>query len=1065
MSSAPPATTTMTSIIDNRGGNTLHAAVESIGANGRELCIATAFFSLDALNLIGEKLQDFAKVRLLFGDDASKVQRKILLDRMRQDSERDLLKQRQETPLLDGLRYAQQLIDEGRFEARCYVREKFHAKAYISHLPSPQGPHSAYGILGSGNFTRPGLSENIELNAHLTPEQTGQLIQWYEERWQEAQEDEVTLDIRKEIERHLKLYDPYLIYQKALREWGGYTQGSIEAKETLKVREVLDPHQLLGVTRALQILDRDHGVMVCDGVGLGKSFVALGIMEHFCAMKKNVLLIAPKSIMESSWRSYLSEYLAQYQQPFGTIFEKYMTDLGFDAEEESNAESLRKKQEELRRLAERADVIVIDESHNFRSTNVQRYINLHKLAGSLDMTSDKRKKIVLLTATPINTKYSDLSAQLTLISHDMATIGGYTTAQIRAATSTLDNLARMRPKAQLTLDFQGDHNASTDTLDNVLNAVVIQRKRTTCINLAASVGKTLLFPNREVPVSVEYELSDSYRDVVETAHKRFSPVAAYLKKAKKEYEKARVDNVDFVPPTTIPRGDGLKFAGYLPEQYRLDKKVSRRGFQVEITLANLVFTNTLKQLESSPAAFQGILQSLGLGLVSRLKYVFGDEAERDIDPHLEWVRAPINTLHTDVVLGTLEDGENLDLNGEEIDAWLQQAIAGRHLHHKLAAFKAETYDIDLWRRDIVNDLKFLKEIHYETLQARTFPDRKLEKIKSELRPRLENGQRIVVFTQSQRTSFYLEKAIKEAFPDKEIARIDSNVKQETRDDILYAFCPSYNPRPKLINRERVDILICTDVLSEGVNMQEAECILSYDIHWNPVRLIQRIGRVDRRLDPAKHPIPHTFSILNVFPPKEINDIIKLVDTVEERTTKISKTLGIDQAFFKSTDEAGTLREFNSLVDGEPSAFDRVTARYVQELATPDAEVRQVVDALPSGALGIWEAAPVDGVFALFRMEGTDRLNAHDRDYFKSIIGRPVLALITDGKVSFDAPEILEILAQTVKGEPSGKPQDREVLKATLAKLRNQTNQSYRGVNLVSSIQPSLICWMELRKSA
>ena len=118
-----------------------------------------------------------------------------------------------------------------------------------------------------------------------------------------------------------------------------------------------------------------------------------------------------------------------------------------------------------------------------------------------------------------------------------------------------------------------------------------------------------------------------------------------------------------------------------------------------------------------------------------------------------------------------------------------------------------------------------------------------------------DGQRVLVFTQSQRTAEYLERELRGALAGKGVARIDSRIEPKTRAAILHAFCPGYNPPPPQHAPSipaRLDVLISTDVLSEGVNLQEAGAILSYDIHWNPVRLIQRIGRVDRRLRPGHY---------------------------------------------------------------------------------------------------------------------------------------------------------------------------------------------------------------------
>jgi superfamily II DNA or RNA helicase/HKD family nuclease len=1047
------------SIIDNSDGNLLIDGLGKISQNCTHFDIASAFFSLDALGMLAEKLQHAEKIRLLFGDDAAKSDRRKLLAALRERSDADLAGQRTEDITLTGLHRAFDLIRAGKFEARCYTRKKFHAKAYIAHVPHHPGLNS---VMGSGNFTRYGLTQNIELNAHMGIEQTKELRDWFEEHWQQAEQDVVTEDILSEISRQIDLYDPYAIYQKALLAWGNFYQGGINAEETLQIREKLDAHQELGYRRALEVLNRENGVMICDGVGLGKSFIALALMEHYCREKKNVLLIAPKSIMESSWNTYLENFLSRYRQPFGTIHEKLMTDLAIDLDEEPTSDRVARKQEEIARLAERADVIVIDESHNFRTTNAQRYINLYSIVQSASQTPDKRKKVILLTATPVNTAYHDLSAQIALVTHESGSVAGYEIGQIREATRELDNQRDDSQPIQLTLDYASDASVAAQRLDEVLESLIIQRKRKTCVELAEAQGKVLLFPNREKPQVISYELSPSFSEVVILAEKRFSPIAALLRKIRNEYDKARASGIDFKPPKMPAKTDGIKFAAFLPEQYRIGGGVSKRSYQVEVTLASLVFTNTLKQLESSPPAFQGILQSLGLGLITRLKYVCGEQANADIEPHYGWIRTPLHAIETDKTGVDVEGGELADVNGTELDEWLEKAITSRHLYHKLADFNDQTYDVPRWRRDILNDLAYLKEIHAITLEARQFQDYKLEAIKKKIEPRLEARQRILVFTQSQRTAFYLEKQLSEAFPHHGVARIDSNVKQETRADILYAFCPLYNPQPRLINRERVDILICTDVLSEGVNMQEAQCILNYDIHWNPVRLIQRIGRVDRRLDPAKNPVPHTFSILNCLPPDQINDIIKLVNTVERRRTIIDRTLGIDASFFKATDPEGTLREFNHEIDGVPSAIDRANERYVRALAAPDPALAAVLAILPPGAFGVWDYAPVEGLFALFEMRGTDSLTNTDADRFRSIIGRPVLVLKSGGRILHDAGDILELLSGTVKGQKSADPGDTEELKRSLTQLKTWVNNSFRNINLPAAIQPRLICSLELR---
>jgi len=143
-----------------------------MGDGGRELWIATAFFSLDALDLLADTIQGYDRIRILFGDDANPRQRAQLLQRLRRDSDEALVKDRETQPLLSSLQKIDALFAAGKIEARCYTKQKFHAKGYLVQRTDPFTPQAA--VIGSGNFTRPGLLQNVELDVQLGIEQTVQ---------------------------------------------------------------------------------------------------------------------------------------------------------------------------------------------------------------------------------------------------------------------------------------------------------------------------------------------------------------------------------------------------------------------------------------------------------------------------------------------------------------------------------------------------------------------------------------------------------------------------------------------------------------------------------------------------------------------------------------------------------------------------------------------------------------------------------------------------------------------------------------------------------------------------
>ncbi len=1062
-----------TSIIDNREGNTLLCRLEKVGRSGTEICIASAFFSLDAFNLMGDTLSGYSRIRILFGDDSARSQRAALLAKLRRDSDSDLLKQRESSPTLARLRAVEEMFRKGNVEARCYTREKFHAKAY--HISRPDEYPTALAIIGSGNFTRPGLLQNVELNVELSQEQTGQLREWYEERWSESAADVVTADVLAEIRRQIDLYDPYILYLKALHTWGRQQQADVGASDRTRLWQELDPHQEQGYQIALKVIERESGVMICDGVGLGKSYIALALMEHFLLDGKKVLLIAPKNILRASWEEYLSNFLSDFTEPYNTVHRIAMTDLGFESDPKKDTGNGGARARARRdRLQERADVVIIDESHNFRTASASRYINLLAL---LKPFRERGKTVILLTATPINTAYEDIANQFALMAQDGGRIAGYSPSTLRTAARALDREKPIKSNGaqQLMLALPKPEN---EILDRALESLIVQRSRATCKALAAA-GKNLQFPRRNDPRCIEIEIgpgSDKYRTLLELTKHRFEGGANLLKEMRKEL--ARAVRADDAPkPVAAMRKtlEGIKFAAFLTEQYRRDPATGQKAYSDEVHLASLIFTNVLKQLESSPVAFQGILQSLAVGLMARLKFVFGQEASQLIQPHLNWANTKLfpDTVAVEADSGdendedVAETGDTLEASSEEEDAWLDYAVKMRGLARKLKDFGAETHDVDRWKRDIDQDLGYLREIHAAAMQAQTQPDPKLQCVLPHLKRLLEEGRRVLVFTQSQRTARYLENALRARLPASNSARIDSTVETQ-RSAILHAFCPGYNRKAVAPTvPEHIDILVSTDVLSEGVNLQEAGAIISFDIHWNPVRLIQRIGRVDRRLNPAITPEPHDFEILNVLPAPEINAIINLIGTVEHRTIKISKTLGLDASFFKSTDPAGNLKEFNALYEGEITPSQRALTEYVRlRTNPPDPATQRLLELVPPGAFGVWQGAPFNGLFACFTMEAEKDATAADRERFSFLLGQPVLALEREATPpQFDAGEILGLLAGAPREARSGTPTDEERLARRLKALKNAVRSRFADIGLPGTIKPVLVCWMELREGA
>jgi len=795
-------------------------------------------------------------------------------------------------------------------------------------------------------------------------------------------------------------------------------------------------------------------------------------MEHWLSEGSRVLLIAPKAILKSSWEGYLRRYLSKYSRGFPSIHAKPMTWFGFDGVDDED------DLEQLREYAEQADVVVIDESHNFRNSATRRYKNLYEVVAPNERG---RKKIVLLTATPVNTKYEDLTNQFQILTHEDGAISGIARLQLNRQARNRDKMmAKQGPNQDQEVLFDFESILADELLGTALESIAIQRSRKTCRELAEAAGKKLRFPKRRPPQEIRYTLGSGHEALIRETKLRFEELGKYLASYTAAVSRAAEKETEVDKNFGSSPQHGLKFSGYLPNLFLKTKTISNRQAQVEAFLAKMVYVNVMKQLESSTPAFQSIIESLGQGLALRLRHFCGDEpaVQSALQRHEPWTKLPENS-EADFDLGEEpEDATADEASGGETDDYICREERRAIKRLRALGFSRETHHINRWRDDILNDLEHLQSIHDKCINAQREPDAKLVEVARCIQQERANNRKVLVFSQSRKTADYLkgqlEKVLGEA-----VGLVNSDIGGDTRARILNAFSPKYNDLPQRGKNSEMKplpemhIVVTTDVLAEGVNLQEAGCILNYDLHWNPTRLIQRIGRVDRRL--RDEDADHEFDILNVFPPTAINDVIRLVDTVEQRQRKIGRLLGIDVSFFKADDEEGTLKEFNALYEGGETPRETQLIEYVRQITLSN-EDQELADSIPPGGLGVWQGAPFDGIFALFKLawrkpEGAgphwdpqDTVPEADLKRFGALIGSPRLMLLdrTPGqKPKLDAASVLEILSKTTPGEKSGVPSDATELKRTLHTLRSDAHRSIP--DRTQSVAMELVCWMELRK--
>ena len=372
--------------------------------------IATGYFEIGALLALDGKWQTLEKIRILMGSDMTYRTRNTLLEAVRlravEALDGSIEVNKEVNPFLIGVPAILQALKSKQIECQVYDRAKFHAKTYITH--AKLDVIGSQALVGSSNFTEPGLTKNIELNVQIqSGREVAQLQEWFEHHWSEA--SDISEAIIETVSRHTRLYTPFDVYAKALHEFfRGHEITATEWDETQsKLFSKLDRYQQEAYWSLMKIARQHGGAFLCDGVGLGKTFVGLMLIERLILHEgKRVVLFAPKATKEAVWEPYLRELLPHIGGVGGADFSNLAifshTDLG------------RKGSfpERFRRIAELADVVIIDEAHHFRNpgrrgvddqTEPSRYYQLYDLLDN----SIRPKTIFMLTATPINNRIAD----------------------------------------------------------------------------------------------------------------------------------------------------------------------------------------------------------------------------------------------------------------------------------------------------------------------------------------------------------------------------------------------------------------------------------------------------------------------------------------------------------------------------------------------------------------------------------------------------------------------------------------------------------------------------------
>jgi len=872
-------------VIDN-GEHTLAGVLNDLLAGDpvRALDIATAYFNVGAFELLADGLARLDSFRMLLGaepESAAEVGLRPLRQRLRGDIDA--------APYTEAtLRLIESFIRFLRRETvavRLYQEGFLHAKCYLCFADASPADRftPVAGVVGSSNFTRAGLSRNRELNlTHKAIVDAGEaddaearaasapllplpdspearaalplfaassgalpgqdarravksevgaraildLAAWYDARWNEARDfkpDLLELLNASKFGEHE--YTPYQVYLKTLYEYFKDELSDATGLPGVRSAVELTEFQEDAVKKARRILARYDGVMIADSVGLGKTWIGKKLLEDSAYHRRQKALVVCPAALRAMWRDELREAAI----PAEILSQEMLGRAACDIDRHRDV-----------------DILLIDEAHNFRSALTQRYQALERLiAGNGGRGRDgARKKLILLTATPINNSIFDLYHQIQLFTQGDRNY---------FAAAGIGDLRRFFQEARRAIaDPAGGDKApnATAALFNLLEEVVVRRTRTfirQAYPQATLYGKPIHWPERSLR-TVRYNLEATYAGI-------YADVVAGI--------------------------ESLTLAHYNLEAYKRSG-LERDEWELgrEQALVGIFKSRYLKRFESSVAAFR-------ISIRRALEFL------ETFDALLGTGRL-LNSADFRKALQYLErEGEEDDAApGSQAEA-LAANDEARSILENLETLPLDAYDLARLRDDLRHDAAVLGHL-WQRLNAITpDADAKLAALKALLSGNLR-GKKVLLFTYYKDTARYLYDQLgadmvflaQAGCP--RMARLDGDVAPQDRAGRVARFAPIANNRADLPDADEIDLLVATDVLSEGQNLQDCGVVVNYDLHWNPTRMVQRAGRIDRI--GALHDV---LWIYNVFPEAGLERLLGLVASLNRKIAAIDQAGMLD----------------------------------------------------------------------------------------------------------------------------------------------------------------------------
>ena len=766
-----------------------------------------------------------------------------------------------------GLRRLAKQIKQKKVIVKLFLRHPLHAKLYLMFRDDPVNP--IVGYLGSSNLTMSGLSKQGELNIDvLDHDATQKLAKWFDDRW----EDRWCIDISDELVKVIdeswaseQLVPPYYIYLKIAYHLSRDARaGLAEFRIPRDFHGKLLEFQEAAVKIAAHHLNSRGGVVIGDVVGMGKTLTATALARIFeDDHGVSTLILCPKNLTQM-WQDHVDRF-------------------GLRAKVLSISRAIR----ELPQIPARFRLVLIDESHNLRNREGKTYRAIHEYVDQSD------SKCILLTATPYNKTYHDLSNQLRLFVPEDKDIG-IRPEQLLREIGEVEFIRRHQCPVRSLAGFEKSEYA--DDWRELMRLYLVRRTRSF---IQENYAKTDPANGRRY-----LEFPDGTRSYFPTRVPKTAKFTIDESDAKDQYARLYApDIVDRINHLELPRYGLANYLAPTPSQppTQSEAKVLADLSRAGRRLMGFCRTNLFKRLESSGQAF---IQSVERHILRN--YIFVHAIENDLPLPIgtqgaELLDARVYDEDADGRVGELFDDDNGDESGRDAAVSLRSEAAFRDqaaeiYRHYAGPFRRRfkwlphTLFVNQLAEDLSDDAKALIKILTICGEWDPQNDSKLTAL-AHLLERAHPTEKILVFSQFADTVRYLEAQLTGRGIDR-LAGVTGDNSNPT--SVAWRFSPVSNEKRSQVSpEEELRVVIATDVLSEGQNLQDSAIVVNYDLPWAIIRLIQRAGRVDRIGQQAE-----TIECYSFLPADGVERIIRLRARVRQRLRENAEVVGTDEAFFE-----------------------------------------------------------------------------------------------------------------------------------------------------------------------